>query len=99
VQGTDEQSMHRELLLDQEIVRLNKQHKRELENHKIRLNVMKQEIWEDQLAEQGRDGEISVLKAMVQTLMGQVKGKGKASDPTPEASAAGGGNPPPPPPR
>jgi len=34
---------------------------------------------------------------MVQTSMGQVKGKGKASDPTPEASGARGGNPPPPP--
>jgi len=49
---------------------------------------------EHQLAEQARDGEISELKAMVQTLMGQVKGKGKVSDPTPEASWAGGGTPP-----
>jgi len=30
---------------------------------------------------------------MVQTLMGLVKGKGKASDRTPELSGAGGGNP------
>jgi len=58
---------------------------------------MKQEMLEHQLAEQARDGEISELKAMVQTLMGQVKGKGKASHPTPEASGAGGGRPPPPP--
>jgi len=34
---------------------------------------------------------------MMQTLMGQVKGTGKASDPTPEASGAGGRNRPPPP--
>jgi len=34
---------------------------------------------------------------MVETLMGQVKGKGKASDRTPEASGAGGVNPQPPP--
>jgi len=34
---------------------------------------------------------------MVQTWMRQVKGKGTASDPTPEASRPGGGNPPPPP--
>jgi len=33
---------------------------------------------------------------MVETLIGQVKGKGKVSDPTPEASGAGGGRPPPP---
>jgi len=96
VQGTEAQSIHRDLLLDQEIVRLNEQHKRELENHEISLNLMKQEMLEHQLAEQARDGEISELKAMVQTLMGQVKGKGKVSDPTPEASGAGGGKPPPP---
>jgi len=57
---------------------------------------MKQEMLEHQLAEQARDSEISELKAMVQTLMGQVKGNGKVSDPTPEASRAGGGKPPPP---
>jgi len=57
---------------------------------------MKQEMLEHQLAEQARDGEISELKAIVQTLMGQVKGKSKVSDPTPEASGAGGGRPPPP---
>jgi len=95
VQGTEAQSIHRDLLLDQEIVRLNEQHKRELENHEISLNLMKQEILEHQPAEQARDGEISELKAMMQTLMGQVKGKGKGSDPTPEASGAGGGKPPP----
>jgi len=96
VQGTEAQSIHRDLLLDQDIVRLNEQHKRELENHEISLNLMKQEMLEHQLAEQAPDGEISELKAMVQTLMGQVKGKGKVSDPTPEASGAGGGKPPPP---
>jgi len=94
VQGTEAQSIHRDLLLDQEIVRLNAQHKRELENHDISLNLMKQEMIESQLAEQARDGEISELKAMVQTLMGQVKGKGKVSDPTPEAAGPGGGRPP-----
>jgi len=97
VQGTEAQSIHRDRLLDQEIVRLNEQHKSELENHEISHNLMKQEMLEHQLAEQARDGEISELKAMVQTLMGQVKGKGKVSDPTPEASGAGGGRPPPPP--
>jgi len=96
VQGTEAQSIHRDLLLDPEIVRLNEQHKRELENHEISLNLIKQEMLEHQLAEQARDSEISELKAMVQTLMGQVKGKGKVSDPTPEASGAGGGKPSPP---
>ena len=95
VQGTEAQSIHQDLLLDQEIVRLNEQHKRELENHDISLNLMKQEMIEHQLAEQARDGEISELKAMVQTLMEQVKGKGKVSQLTPDASGAGGGRPPP----
>jgi len=57
---------------------------------------MKQEMIERQRAEQARDGKISELRAMVQTLMGQVEGKGKVSDPTAEASGAGGGRPPPP---
>jgi len=38
---------------------------------------MKQEMLEHHLVEQARDGEILELKAMVQTLMGQVKGKGR----------------------
>jgi len=37
-----------------------------------------------------------VLKALVEQLLGRVKGKGKVSDPTPEVSGAGGGRPPPP---
>jgi len=44
VQGTGEQSMHRDLLLDQEIVRINEQHKRELENHEIRINLVRHEL-------------------------------------------------------
>jgi len=51
---------------------------------------------EHHLVEQAEDGEISELKPMLQTLMGQVKGKGKVSDPTQETSGAGGGRPPPP---
>ena len=38
-----------------------------------------------------------MLKALGEELLGQVKGKGKVSDPTPEASGAGGGRPAPPP--
>jgi len=96
VQGTEAQSIHRDQVLDQEIVRLNEQHKSELENDEISLNLIKQEMLEHQLAEQVQDGEISELKTMVQTLRGQVKGKGKVSDPTPEASGGGGGRSPPP---
>jgi len=44
VQGTDDQSMHRDLLLDQEIVRINELHKRELENHEISINLVRDEL-------------------------------------------------------
>ena len=41
VQGTGEQSMHRDILLDQEIAQINEQHNRELENHEMSINLMK----------------------------------------------------------
>jgi len=44
VQGTGEQSMHRDLRLDQEIVQINEQHKRELENHEININLVRDEL-------------------------------------------------------
>ena len=89
--------MHHDLLLDQEIVRINKQHKRELANHEIRIILLRDELQYHQESRDAQDGEIPVLKALVGQLMGQVKGKGKVSDPTPEASWAGGGRAPPPP--
>jgi len=97
VQGTGEQSMHRDLLLDQEIVRINEQHKRQLAAHEISLNLVRDELQHHQESREAQDGEIAVLKAVVEQFMGQVKGKDKVSDPTPEASGAGGGRPPPPP--
>jgi len=96
VQGTGEESMHRDLLLDQEIVRINEEHKRELANHERSINLMRDELRHHQESREAQDGEIAVLKALVEQLMGQVKGKGKVSDTTPEASGAGGGRPPPP---
>jgi len=94
VQGTGEQSMHRDLLLDQEIVRIYEQHKRELANHEISISLMRDKLRHDQESRGAQDGEMGVLKALVEQLLGQVKGKGKVSDPTPEASGAGGGGPP-----
>jgi len=47
-----------------------------------------------QESRQAEDGELSALKALVKQLTGQVKGQGKVSDRTPEASGAGDGNPP-----
>jgi len=89
--------MHQNLLLEQEIARIKEQHKQELENHDMSINLMKEELRQNQELRQAQDGEIAVLKAQVEQLMGQVKGKGKTSDLTPEASGAGGRNLPPPP--
>jgi len=55
---------------------------------------MTQEMQYHQESRQAEAGEISALKALVKQLTGQVKGQGKVSDRTPEASGAGGGNPP-----
>jgi len=60
---------------------------------------MKYVMLKHQEGEQAQDGEISELKAMVQTLMGQVKVKETASGSMPEASGGGGRNTPPPPQR
>jgi len=89
--------MHRDLLLDQEIFRIKEQHKREMENHEMSINFVRDELQRQQESREAQDGEIAVLKTLVEQLLGQVKGKGKVSDPTPEASGAGGGRPPPPP--
>ena len=77
VQGTGERSMHRELLLDQEIVRINEQHKWELENHEMSINLVRDELQRQQESTEAQDGEIAVLKALVEQLWGQAKGKGK----------------------
>jgi len=61
------------------------QHKQELKNHEMSINLMKDELRPNQESRQAQDGEITVLKALVEQLMGQVKGKGKMSDPTREA--------------
>jgi len=86
--------MHWDLVLDQEMAQINEQQKREVKNHEVRINLMRLELQQHQQYQQAREGEISELKALVAQLIGQVKGKGKASDPTPEASGAGGRNPP-----
>jgi len=88
VQGTGEQSMHRDLVRDQEIVRINEQHKRELANHEMSINLVRDELRNQQESREAQDCEIAVLKALVEQLMGQVKGKGKVLDPTREASGA-----------
>jgi len=67
-----------------------------MENHEISINLVRDELQRQQESREAQDGEIGVLKALVEQLLGQVKGKSKVSDPTPDASGAGGGRPPPP---
>jgi len=57
---------------------------------------MRQELRHHQESRHAKDGEISVLNALVEQWMGQLKWKGMESHPTPEASGARGGNGPPP---
>jgi len=96
VQRTGEQFMHWDPLLDQEIVRVNEQHKPELANLEISINLVRNELRHHQVSREAQDGEIAVLEALVEELLCQVKGKGKVSDPRPEASGAGRGRPAPP---
>ena len=56
VQGTGEQSMHRDLLLDQEIVRINEHYKREMDNHKISINLVRDELQRQQESREAQDG-------------------------------------------
>jgi len=50
--------MYRVLVLDQEIVQLNEQHKRELENHEIDLLLLREELRHQKETEKARNGEI-----------------------------------------
>ena len=95
VQGTSDLSEHRYQLLDQKILPLIEQNQLEHKQHEKNTNPVKQELQRRLEEQQARDGDILDMREMVQTLMGQVKGNGKASDPTPEALGAGGGKPPP----
>jgi len=36
--------MHRDRLLDQEIVRINEQHKPELDHHEVRINLVRDQL-------------------------------------------------------
>jgi len=44
VHGTDEQSMQWDLLLDRQMVRINEQHKRKLENYEISINLVSDDL-------------------------------------------------------
>ena len=83
-------------MLDQEILRIQKQHKDELAEQEENINLLREALearLEDQVAS---DSEMMELKALVCFLTGQIRGKGRAPEVL-EARGGGGGNKPPPP--
>ena len=67
--------------------------KGQLDNHKRLINVLGTELVNQRVAWEESDRQLAEMKTMLESLLNQVKGKGKESDPTPEKSmAAGGGN-------
>ena len=76
--------------------------KGQLDNNERLINVLGTELVNQREAREDSDRQLAEMKTMLKSLLNQVKGKGKQSDPTPErsmAAAAGGngGNRPPPP--
>ena len=73
-----------------------------LDHHEQLINVLGTELVNHREAREESDRQLTEMKGMLESLLSQVKGKGKQSDPTPERSIAagggdGGGNRPPPP--
>ena len=90
VQDEGIQSRQRDVMLDQEILRIQKQHKDGLAEQEENITLLREAL-EAQLDDQAtRDNELAELKEQVRFLSGQVKGKGRAQDTGPEAT--GGGN-------
>ena len=76
--------------------------KNQLDHHEQLINVLGTEMVNQREAREESDRQLIEMKGMLETLLRQVKGKGKQSDPTLERSIAagggdGGGNRPPPP--
>ena len=75
-----------------------------MDYHEQSINVLGTELVNQREAREESDRQLTEMKGILESLLSQVKGKGKQSDPTPERSiAAGGGdgsgNRPPPPPQ
>ena len=97
VQEEGIQSRQRDVMLDQEIIRIQKQHKDELAEQEENINLLREAL-EAQLDDQAAwDNELADLKALVRSLSGQVKGKGRVPDTVPEATGGGNGGKKPPP--
>ena len=78
--------------------------KNQLDHHEQLINVLGTELVNQREAREESGRQLIDMKGMLESLLSQVKGKGKQSDPTPESSIAagggdGGGNRPPPPPQ
>jgi len=58
--------MHQDLLLDQAIVRIKEQHKGELANHEISINLVRDEHRHHHESREAQDGGIAVLTALVE---------------------------------
>ena len=91
-------SWNRDKELPQEIVGS----KNQLDHHEQLINVLGTELVNQREAREECDRQLTEMKGMLESLLRQVQGKGKQSDPTPERSIAagggdGGGNRPPPP--
>ena len=80
-------SWNRDIELAQEIVGS----KNQLDYHEQLINVLGTELVNQREAREESDRQLTEMKGMLESLLRQVKGKGKQSDPTPERSIAAGG--------
>ena len=65
--------------------------KGQLDNHKRLINVLGTELVNQREAQEESDRQLAEMKTMLESLLNQVKGQGKQSDPSPERSIAAGG--------
>ena len=97
IESEEAASWKRDRELAQEIV----VSKGQLDNHERLINVLGTELVNQREAQEESDRQLAEMKIMLESLLNQVKGKGKESDPTPEGGMAAegrnGGNRPPPP--
>ena len=62
-----------------------------MDRHEQLINLLGTELVNQREAREESDRQLTEMKGMLETLLRQVKGKGKQSDPTPERSIAAGG--------
>ena len=62
-----------------------------MDHHEQLINVLGTELVNQRETREESDRQVMEMKVMLKSLLSQVKGKGKQSDPTPERSIAAGG--------